>query len=289
MQPNYLRRPYRMFWVRLGFMIICHSGLLPTLYNCQVLDDQNFRRRFRVSNYRTTTRVNPFVCTMPIRLEVGWNQIQFNLSDLTRRAYGTRYIETLRVQVNSFRCKNVLAKYLWKFLTFVLGFFSLLSDSCELQNKEGVFHRQTILRGWASCRVQTLPAYTEPEEQGQTHTICWFTCSCTTYIMHLTPFCVCVFWFLEAVEIFDRHRSPVPDTLFLLNAADLAELCQIRRTECKSVEINQYIFDAFKLLLARSLYLIVYFSNCVIICPPLWWTFVLLQFWSCTFGVLSFL
>lgn len=73
--------------------------LFPRWPNAQVLDDQNFRRRFRVSNYRTTTRVNPFVCMMPIRLEVGWNQIQFNLSDLTRRAYGTRYIETMRVQV----------------------------------------------------------------------------------------------------------------------------------------------------------------------------------------------
>ena len=37
---------------------------------------------------------------MPMRLDDGWNQIQFNLSDFTRRAYGTNYIETLRVQVN---------------------------------------------------------------------------------------------------------------------------------------------------------------------------------------------
>ena len=36
---------------------------------------------------------------MPMRLDEGWNQIQFNLSDFTRRAYGTNYIETLRVQV----------------------------------------------------------------------------------------------------------------------------------------------------------------------------------------------
>ena len=35
-----------------------------------------------------------------MRLDEGWNQIQFNLSDFTRRAYGTNYIETLRVQVN---------------------------------------------------------------------------------------------------------------------------------------------------------------------------------------------
>ena len=38
---------------------------------------------------------------MPMRLDEGWNQIQFNLSDFTRRAYGTNYIETLRVQIHA--------------------------------------------------------------------------------------------------------------------------------------------------------------------------------------------
>ena len=42
--------------------------------------------RFRASNYQSTTRVKPFICTMPMRLDEGWNQIQFNLSDFTRRA-----------------------------------------------------------------------------------------------------------------------------------------------------------------------------------------------------------
>jgi len=65
----------------------------------QVLDDKDVRRRFRASNYQSTTRVKPFICTMPMRLDEGWNQIQFNLSDFTRRAYGTNYVETLRVQV----------------------------------------------------------------------------------------------------------------------------------------------------------------------------------------------
>ena len=67
----------------------------------QVLDDKNVRRRFRASNYQSTTRVKPFICTMPMRLDEGWNQIQFNLSDFTRRAYGTNYIETLRVQIHA--------------------------------------------------------------------------------------------------------------------------------------------------------------------------------------------
>ncbi len=55
----------------------------------------------RLPPAQSTTRVKPFICTMPMRLDDGWNQIQFNLSDFTRRAYGTNYIETLRVQVHA--------------------------------------------------------------------------------------------------------------------------------------------------------------------------------------------
>ena len=70
-------------------------------FEVMVLDDKNVRRRFRAPNYQSTTRVKPFICTMPMRLDEGWNQIQFNLSDFTRRAYGTNYIETLRVQIHA--------------------------------------------------------------------------------------------------------------------------------------------------------------------------------------------
>jgi len=38
---------------------------------------------------------------MPLRMDEGWNQIQLNLADFTRRAYGTNYVETLRVQVHA--------------------------------------------------------------------------------------------------------------------------------------------------------------------------------------------
>lgn len=36
-----------------------------------------------------------------IHFSLGWNQIQFNLSDFTRRAYGSNYIETLRVTIHA--------------------------------------------------------------------------------------------------------------------------------------------------------------------------------------------
>lgn len=50
---------------------------------------------------QSVTRVKPYICTMPLRLDEGWNQIQMNLADFTRRAYGTNYVETLRVQVHA--------------------------------------------------------------------------------------------------------------------------------------------------------------------------------------------
>lgn len=36
-----------------------------------------------------------------MKLDEGWNQIHFNLIDFTRRAYGTNYLETLRVQIHA--------------------------------------------------------------------------------------------------------------------------------------------------------------------------------------------
>jgi len=86
----------------------CFTYLLKAVIVLQVLDDKNVRRRFRASNYQSTTRVKPFICTMPMRLDDGWNQIQFNLSDFTRRAYGTNYIETLRVQVGVYSLSLLL-------------------------------------------------------------------------------------------------------------------------------------------------------------------------------------
>jgi len=88
--------------IKLPFLVMIIKNLKKYFtFEVQVLDDKNVKRRFRASNYQSTTRVKPFICTMPMRLDDGWNQIQFNLSDFTRRAYGTNYIETLRVQIHA--------------------------------------------------------------------------------------------------------------------------------------------------------------------------------------------
>lgn len=88
--------------IKLPFLVMIIKNMRKYFtFEVTVLDDKGVRRRFRASNYQSTTRVKPFICTMPMRLDDGWNQIQFNLSDFMRRAYGTNYIETLRVQIHA--------------------------------------------------------------------------------------------------------------------------------------------------------------------------------------------
>ncbi|CAK0850301.1 unnamed protein product [Prorocentrum cordatum] len=94
--------PKQTLGIKLPFLVMIMKNLKKYFtFEVTVLDDKEVRRRFRASNYQSTTRVKPFICTMPMRLDEGWNQIQFNLSDFTRRAYGTNYIETLRLQLHA--------------------------------------------------------------------------------------------------------------------------------------------------------------------------------------------
>jgi hypothetical protein len=73
---------------------------------------------------------------MPMRLDDGWNQIQFNLSDFTRRAYGTNYIETLRVQVClSLIQKNKKKTFCYRFMRIVVfDVFTFLIDFIRKMN-----------------------------------------------------------------------------------------------------------------------------------------------------------
>ncbi|KAM6325112.1 cilia- and flagella-associated protein 20 isoform 3-T3 [Podargus strigoides] len=91
--------PKKTLGIKLPILVMIVKNLKKYFtFEVQVLDDKNIRRRFRASNYQSMTRVKHFICTMPMRLEDSWNQVQFNLPEFTRRAYGTNYVETLRVQ-----------------------------------------------------------------------------------------------------------------------------------------------------------------------------------------------
>ncbi|KAF8819933.1 putative transcription factor IIB, partial [Cardiosporidium cionae] len=93
--------PTKTLGIKLPFLVMIIKNLRKFFsFEVQILDDKDVRRRFRASNFQSTTKVAPFVCTMPMKLDEGWNQVQLNLADFTQRAYGTNYIETLRVQVH---------------------------------------------------------------------------------------------------------------------------------------------------------------------------------------------
>jgi hypothetical protein len=171
---------------------ICALMFCPQLkkyftFEVQVLDDKNVRRRFRASNYQSTTRVKPFICTMPMRLDEGWNQIQFNLSDFTRRAYGTNYIETLRVQIHAnCRIRRYVALgsfvgfeaaiFFFIVLVYRVGFAVLNSDlsvdfvllvlhivwrNCLNRVTQDLLFRSFVLRGGVTGRVQTVSPHPE--------------------------------------------------------------------------------------------------------------------------------
>ena len=94
--------PKQTLGVKMPFLVLLIKYLKKYFtFEVQVIDDKNVKRRFRASNYQSNTRVKPFICTIPLKLDEGWNQINFNLTDFTRRAYGTNYLETLRVQIHA--------------------------------------------------------------------------------------------------------------------------------------------------------------------------------------------
>ncbi|KAH1023790.1 protein TsetseEP isoform X1 [Dendroctonus ponderosae] len=95
-------KPRAALGIKLPYLVMVIKNMKKYFsFEIQILDDKDMRRRFRVSNFQSTTKVRPFCTTMPIGLSAGWNQVQFNLADFTKRAYGSVYLETVRVQIHA--------------------------------------------------------------------------------------------------------------------------------------------------------------------------------------------
>lgn len=95
-------KPHESLAIKLPFIVLLVKNMNKYFtFEIQIMDDSNFLRRFRLSNFQSKTRVNMFSAQMPLALQPGWNVVQINLADFTRRAYGTNYIETVRVQINA--------------------------------------------------------------------------------------------------------------------------------------------------------------------------------------------
>ncbi|CAG9563900.1 unnamed protein product [Danaus chrysippus] len=70
-------------------------------FEVTILDETLTRRRFRVSNFQSNTQILPLCTVMPIGLSDGWNQIQFNLGEFTRRAYKKQFVEVQKLKINA--------------------------------------------------------------------------------------------------------------------------------------------------------------------------------------------
>lgn len=70
-------------------------------FEVTILDETGTRRRFRVSNFQSSTQILPLCTVMPIGLSDGWNQIQFNLAEFTRRAYKKQFVEVQKLKINA--------------------------------------------------------------------------------------------------------------------------------------------------------------------------------------------
>ncbi|CAJ0932191.1 unnamed protein product, partial [Mesorhabditis belari] len=94
--------PKKGLGIKLPYIVLIVKNMKKYFtFEVQILDDKGVKRRFRASNFQSSTRVKPFICTMPLRLDDGWNQVQFNLAEFTKRAYGTSYVETSRVMIHA--------------------------------------------------------------------------------------------------------------------------------------------------------------------------------------------
>ena len=69
-------------------------------FSVTIIDDKKIERTFKATNFQTLTRVKGNFCSMPMRLEDGWNQVHINLDDFTKKAFGSTYKETKRVQIH---------------------------------------------------------------------------------------------------------------------------------------------------------------------------------------------
>jgi hypothetical protein len=70
-------------------------------FEIELLDDKNNVRRFRASNFQTSTRCLEYICVLPLRMEEGWNILQFNLAELVKTVYGVQFSEVLRITINA--------------------------------------------------------------------------------------------------------------------------------------------------------------------------------------------
>ncbi|ODM96206.1 Cilia- and flagella-associated protein 20 [Orchesella cincta] len=101
------KSPMNALHVTLPHMIIAMKNYRRNFaFEVLVMDSNAYRRRFSFATWYNPSSLKKFsfMCQVPLRLEIGWNEIHVNFNDLVKSTYKTTYVETIRVQVYA-NCK----------------------------------------------------------------------------------------------------------------------------------------------------------------------------------------
>ncbi|KRX42953.1 ADP-ribosylation factor 1-like 2 [Trichinella murrelli] len=87
--------------IKLPFLVLLVKNLGKDFsLEVETIDASKAVRRFRWSTFQEKPRQAIIICTMPMRLSTGWNFLQINLDDISRKLYSQPYRETRRIMIH---------------------------------------------------------------------------------------------------------------------------------------------------------------------------------------------
>ncbi|KAJ1796217.1 hypothetical protein LPJ59_003881 [Coemansia sp. RSA 2399] len=88
--------------IKLPYLVVVMKNTNQLVgFEVEVMDDRGQTRTFWTANFESRPQIHPQLSVLPLRLDQGWNHLTFDLAQMTKRAYGTRYTETLRVRFHA--------------------------------------------------------------------------------------------------------------------------------------------------------------------------------------------
>eukprot|EP00915_Cephaloidophora_sp_WS-2016_P004097 GHVH01005502.1.p1 GENE.GHVH01005502.1~~GHVH01005502.1.p1 ORF type:complete len:179 (-),score=10.39 GHVH01005502.1:1272-1808(-) len=61
-------------------------------FEVTLLDSHGITRRLRASNFLLEATVKPYICHLPLKLDLGWTYVQMNLDDICHHAYKITFV-----------------------------------------------------------------------------------------------------------------------------------------------------------------------------------------------------
>lgn len=144
----------KILGITMPFLVLVVKNLKKYFsFEITALDETGTRRRFRVSNFQSTTQVMPLCTVMPLALANGWNRIQFNMAEFMRRAYNKQFTEVQKLKINA----NIRIRRIYfadillpedKLPTQYRLFFPMSSKNhiakTRVENKENILHTTSM-------------------------------------------------------------------------------------------------------------------------------------------------